>query len=124
MNRLLSLSLGTIISLICVQSNAAEIIWLPPRDYTTPNSAPAAGAHSSNSPTKFETVPPNEAGQIAEIVSLTTQLLQQRYPEGMARRAVHPKDHGCVKAAFAVNSDLPGNYRVGIFAMPGKTFDA
>ena len=85
--------------------------------------AAAKQVHSANSPTKFETVPPNEAEQIAEIVSLTTQLLQQRYPESMARRAVHPKDHGCVKAAFTINSDIPENYRVGVFATPAKTYD-
>jgi hypothetical protein len=78
----------------------------------------------SISPTKFETVPPSEAGQIGEIISLTTQLLQQRYPKSMARRGVHPKDHGCVQAAFTVNSDIPEKYRVGVFTAPGKTYEA
>jgi hypothetical protein len=76
------------------------------------------------SPTKFETVPPGEAGQIQEIASLTTQLLKMRYGDSMARRGVHPKDHGCVKAAFTVNSDLPEKYRVGVFAQPAKKYDA
>jgi hypothetical protein len=123
MNRLLNFSLGTIFSLICVQSSDAET-WLPPGDYTVQYGAPAAGASSSNSPTKFETVPPDEAEQIVETVSLTRQLLQQRYPVGMARRAVHPKDHGCVKAAFTVNSDIPEKYRVGVFATPAKIYNA
>lgn len=75
-------------------------------------------------PTKFETAPQGEAEQIAQIIALTTQLLQMRYPEGMARRGVHPKDHGCVKATFTVNADIPQNYRAGVFATPGKTYPA
>ena len=81
-------------------------------------------AGASTAPTKFETVPPNEGEQIAEIVQLTQKLLQQRYPEGMARRAVHPKDHGCVQASFTINPDIPENYRVGLFATPGQTYKA
>jgi hypothetical protein len=123
MNKLFSLSLGTIISLIFAQSADAES-WKPPADLAVQSSGGATGAQSSTPPTRFETVPPNEAEQIAETVSLTMQLLQQRYPEGMARRAVHPKDHGCVKAGFTVNSDIPENYRVGVFATPAKTYDA
>ena len=84
----------------------------------------SASIGGSTAPTGFETVPPGEAEQIAEVVSLTRQLLQQRYPEGMARRGVHPKDHGCVKASFTINRDIPENYRVGLFATPGKTYDA
>ncbi|MEF3365877.1 catalase family protein [Methylocystis sp. 9N] len=72
--------------------------------------------------TKFEKAPQGEADDIAQIIDLTTQLLQMRYPEGMARRGVHPKDHGCVKATFTVNPDLPENYRVGVFATPGKQY--
>ncbi len=47
-----------------------------------------------------------------------------RYPEGMARRGVHPKDHGCVKATFTVNPDIPQKYRAGVFATPGKKYPA
>lgn len=74
--------------------------------------------------TKFEKAPQGESEQIAQIIALTTQLLQMRYPEGMARRGVHPKDHGCVKATFTVNSDIPQNYRAGVFATPGKKYPA
>lgn len=74
--------------------------------------------------TKFEKAPQGEAEQIAQIITLTTQLLQMRYPEGMARRGVHPKDHGCVKATFTVDRDIPEKYRVGVFATPGRTYPA
>ncbi|HEY8124739.1 MAG TPA: catalase family protein [Methylocystis sp.] len=72
--------------------------------------------------TKFEKAPQGEDQQIAQIIALTTQLLQMRYPEGMARRGVHPKDHGCVKATVTVNPDIPENYRAGVFATPGKKY--
>jgi len=75
-------------------------------------------------PTKFETVPPGEALEIAEIGRLMVELLDQRYPDGMARRGVHPKTHGCIRASFTINPDIPENYRVGLFATPGKTYEA
>ena len=79
-------------------------------------------------PTKFESVPPGEAAQIVEQVTLTGKLMELRYGPGagdtMARRAVHPKAHGCVKAQFIVDPDLPAAYRVGVFATPGKRYPA
>jgi hypothetical protein len=81
-------------------------------------------AGAATAPTGFEIVPPEEAVQIAEVIRLTRQLLEQRYPNGMERRAVHPKDHGCVKASFTINADIPESYRVGLFAKPGQTYDA
>ncbi len=78
--------------------------------------------------TQFEAVPPDESAQIVEMVQLTGKLLEQRYGassgETMARRAVHPKAHGCVKADFTVNGDIAEKYRVGVFATPGKTYQA
>ena len=78
--------------------------------------------------TKFEDVPRDEAEEIAKLVDLTHKLLEQRYGAGtgetMARRAVHPKAHGCVKADFIVNADIPEKYRVGLFATPGKSYKA
>ncbi|WP_424361049.1 catalase family protein [Methylocystis parvus] len=89
----------------------------------------ASGANAADfTPTKFEAPPPAESAQIAEMVELTGKLLEQRYGaasgETMARRAVHPKAHGCVKADFTVNADLPEKYRIGVFAAPGKTYPA
>jgi hypothetical protein len=94
------------------------------------NIVAAAGAEETRltgavtAPTAFESVPPGEADEITEVISLIRQLLAQRYPEGMARRAVHPKDHGCVKASFAINPDIPPAYQVGLFATPGRTYEA
>ncbi|MBE0437611.1 MAG: hypothetical protein IBX56_17630 [Methylomicrobium sp.] len=45
-----------------------------------------------------------------------------RYPPPkQIHRGVHPKSHGCVKATFTINADIPP---VGLFAEPGKQFDA
>lgn len=38
---------------------------------------------------------------------------------GIMRRDAHPKMHGLVKAEFIVDSDLPAELRVGLFAQPG-----
>jgi len=77
---------------------------------------------------KFESAPPGEAQEITEMIDLTHKLLDQRYGaaagDTMARRAVHPKAHGCVKADFTVNADLPETYRTGLFATPGKSYKA
>ncbi|MGQ0446030.1 MAG: catalase family protein [Beijerinckiaceae bacterium] len=83
-----------------------------------------AAAAQSLSPTRFETVPPGEASQIGEDVSVTIELLKMRYGDTLARRGVHPKDHGCVQARFTINSDIPEKYRAGVFSKPGKTYDA
>ncbi len=78
--------------------------------------------------TKFEAVPQGEMQEITEMVDLTHKLLEQRYGaatgETMARRAVHPKAHGCVKADFTINADIPEKYRVGLFSTPGKSYKA
>ncbi len=74
--------------------------------------------------TAFEDPPPGEAQQIGQIVDLTVKLLQYRYGDSLSRRGVHAKDHGCVKATFVVNPDVPEALRTGVFATPGKSYDA
>lgn len=69
--------------------------------------------------------PDLEAKQIAEISELTVKLLDKRYPSPtQILRGVHPKSHGCVKATFTVNPDIVPEFQVGLFAEPGKQFDA
>ncbi len=74
----------------------------------------------------FETIPPDEAAAIDELSRLATDLQDKRRDgqQGMLLRGVHPKSHGCVRAAFTVDADLDESLRVGLFATPGKTFDA
>ncbi len=69
--------------------------------------------------------PEEETRQIEEVATLTEELLEMRYcPSHRILRGVHPKSHGCVKAVFEVNADIAENLRVGLFAVPGKKFDA
>jgi hypothetical protein len=69
--------------------------------------------------------PAQEADQIAETANLTVKLLDKRYPPPeQILRGVHPKSHGCVKATFTINPDLALEFQVGLFAEPGKQFDA
>lgn len=69
--------------------------------------------------------PDLEAEQIAETTELTVKLLDKRYPPPkQILRGVHPKSHGCVKATFTINPDIPSDLQVGLFAEPGKQFDA
>lgn len=75
--------------------------------------------------TDTEQIPNVEAAQINHIVDLTIQQLKNRYPApSQALRGVHAKDHGCVKAAFDVATDLAPEYRVGVFAEPGKHYES
>lgn len=114
MNKVIFLSL-----LLASMSPTVLAEYVPYVDPAAPG-----GAYSATSPTQFETVPEGEAGQIAELIALTTKLEEKRYGDRLARRGVHPKDHGCLKAAFTINGDIPERYRVGVFAEPGKKYDA
>lgn len=69
--------------------------------------------------------PDLEAEQIAETTELTVKLLDKRYPPPKEiLRGVHPKSHGCVKARFTINPDIAPEFQVGLFAEPGKQFEA
>jgi hypothetical protein len=73
--------------------------------------------------TAIDNPPPGEAEQIAAIANKTTQLQEMR-PGDQILRGVHAKAHGCVSAEFRVNDNLEGQYQVGLFKTPGKSFQA
>ncbi len=74
---------------------------------------------------ELEIIPKGEAAQIENIVRLTLEQMKKRYPgDKPVVRGVHPKDHGCVTAKFCVLDDLPEVYRVGVFAKPGREYQA
>jgi hypothetical protein len=98
-------------------------------------------SQTSTSRCPFERIqnPDLEDKQITETTELTVKLLDKRYPlseESLkflsehypasirTLRGVHPKSHGCVKATFTINPDIAPEYQVGLFAEPGKQFDA
>lgn len=75
----------------------------------------------------FENIedPRKESVQVKEIADLTRRLLDTRYPKpDKILRGVHPKSHGCVRATFEVAADIDPDLRVGVFAEPGKRYDA
>ena len=80
-----------------------------------------------NAVSGVENVPEGEAEQIQKIADLMVELLEQRYRDGKQfLRGVHPKAHGCARATFTVNAerDLPNDFRVGVFASPGASYEA
>ena len=82
---------------------------------------------TSNTPRcPFEHIAEKENEQVDEITDITVKLLDKRYTNKgkPILRGVHPKSHGCVKANFKINDDIDESLRVGLFAEPGKQFDA
>ncbi len=64
---------------------------------------------------------------IEEIATGAQAELAVAYPEnasGMVRRDAHAKAHGCVKAIFRTDPELPTELRVGTFAVPGRELKA
>ncbi|MDB5088172.1 MAG: hypothetical protein JWR09_2166 [Mucilaginibacter sp.] len=66
---------------------------------------------------------PNEAELTYEIADATEQGIRAQYHAGNARRDVHAKSTGCMRAEFHVNADLPANLAKGVF-IPGKVYQA
>ena len=73
-----------------------------------------------------EEIPEQETAWRNEIASIAVNLQEKRksLQNGEVMRGVHPKSHGCIDADFIVNKDLGGDYRVGLFAHPGKHYKA
>jgi len=71
----------------------------------------------------LETIPSGEAQDLEAIVDRALQELRTHYPPGSypVRRDAHAKAHGCVKAIFHVDDNIPPDLRVGLFADPGAS---
>jgi hypothetical protein len=65
--------------------------------------------------------PAEETETAEKIVALMEGQMIKNYKGGRMLRDVHAKAHGCVKAEFTVHSDIPVEFRVGVFKEP-KTF--
>jgi catalase len=61
---------------------------------------------------------PDGDAQKSDIDTVRDLQLQLMQAEGAKRRGQHPKAHGVVWARFEVLADIPGEYRVGLFAKP------
>lgn len=67
-----------------------------------------------------------EAQFADEITEIIRQFIGRRFAEGRrpALRDAHARDNGCVRAIFRVDSDIAPGLRHGVFATPGKEFNA
>ena len=70
-----------------------------------------------------ESVPPNENKYIDRLIMLLKKKMETDYQSGKTLRGAHPKHHGCVKARFIVEPELPENLRIGVFKIP-RTYPA
>jgi hypothetical protein len=58
---------------------------------------------------------PDEEELIQRLLAIRRTHVRQG-PSGKFLRESHPKHHGCVRARFVIESDLPPDLRVGVFA--------
>ena len=76
-----------------------------------------------------ELIPDNEAFEIVETAEIGRRLQQIRAKRdssqsGRILRGVHAKSHGCVAARFRIDDHIDETYQIGLFAEPGRSFDA
>ncbi len=60
----------------------------------------------------------DERQAIDTLIQTLIAQIRAEYPDGLMRRDAHPKAHGCVRAEFTINADLPDHLRVGLFSEP------
>ncbi|KAG0363233.1 hypothetical protein BGZ54_008277 [Gamsiella multidivaricata] len=71
-----------------------------------------------------ERLQPNEAELTTKIADTIESVIHKEYREpGTARRDVHAKATGILKAHFKVHENIPPQFQSGIF-IPGKSYDA
>src|SRR5688500_18995339 len=70
-----------------------------------------------------EYLSPSEDRIAAGMINELTSQLDRLYSDKFMLRQIHTKMHGCVRAWFVVEEDLPDNFRVGVFSIP-RTFHA
>ncbi|MBW4669873.1 MAG: catalase family protein [Cyanomargarita calcarea GSE-NOS-MK-12-04C] len=70
--------------------------------------------------------PADEASAIEVIERISIEQVQRNYQTGEkpVRRDAHAKHHGCVRAEFIVESNLPEEMKIGVFKEPEKKFTA
>ena len=80
----------------------------------------------TKTPIDVEEIPEGESAWREEIASITMKFQEKRksLQDGEVLRGAHPESHGCVDAYFIVDEDIRGNYRVGLFAQPGRRYEA
>ncbi|WP_207282595.1 catalase family protein [Pseudomonas sp. FW300-N2F2] len=82
-----------------------------------------AWQHKGPVPDK-EQIAPGEAAMTQDIIQTAIRIVDQHREGTRYLRDAHAKAHGCVMAEVQVPSDLPAPLRQGVFAEPGKTWQA
>ncbi|MFZ0089738.1 MAG: hypothetical protein WAL63_09550 [Solirubrobacteraceae bacterium] len=73
----------------------------------------------------LESEPVDEAEATSRVIGLVTQEMRRSYAATRPMlRGQHPKSHGCVKAQFTVAEGIPHDLRWGLFAEPGRSYEA
>ena len=68
----------------------------------------------------LESVPSDEAAQVAEMIDVLQRKMARDYAKGATRRDAHPKSLGVLRGRFTVESGLPAEWRVGVFRAPAS----
>lgn len=71
-----------------------------------------------------EEIPPGEAALTQGIIEDAIRVVEQHRDNTRVLRDAHAKAHGCVKAEVSVLANLDPALRQGVFAEPGKTWQA
>jgi hypothetical protein len=70
-----------------------------------------------------EALQENEAQLAEQLADAIERGVRAQYQKGDARRDVHAKATGCVRAVFRVNDTIPASLAKGVF-VPGKSYQA
>jgi catalase len=70
-----------------------------------------------------EVIPDDEAQQVQRAVENFKNVIDE-FNDGEAHRGAHAKAHGCVKAYFNINNDLPAKFKHGIFTNGEQSYKA
>ena len=86
-------------------------------------------AYAARQPQGFvtvdEVIPPGEAETTVRLVRAATQSLDdEARGDRLYKRDAHAQPHGCVRATVDVAADLGPRYRHGVFAEPGRRWNA
>lgn len=80
--------------------------------------------HHSGAVSAQEQIPPGEAAMTQGIIQTAVRIVDQHREGTRYLRDAHAKAHGCVKAEVQVLEQLAPELRQGVFAEPGKTWQA
>jgi hypothetical protein len=75
-------------------------------------------ATNTNNQLGHEQIIPGEEAVISQMVVEMGAQLEHMYKNTQMHRQIHTKMHGCVKATFTVEPNLPAELKVGVFSEP------